>query len=78
VSTEPLDAPTAAEQGVVARLAEEAARVAAALASAGYFGPFGIDAYTYRAHGGALELQVRSEINARYSMGFAVGFRASR
>jgi hypothetical protein len=40
-----------------------------------YFGPFGVDAYTYRARDGRLGLQPRSEINARYSMGFAAGFK---
>jgi hypothetical protein len=51
----------------------EANRVAEALHRAGYFGPFGIDAFLYRTPSG-LELQPRSEINARYSMGFPVGF----
>jgi hypothetical protein len=47
-------------------------RVAIALHAAGYFGPFGIDAYRYleadRARFCAL-----SEINARYSMGWPIG-----
>lgn len=55
-------------------LASEIERVGAALRREGYFGPFGVDAYTYRLAGGALALQPRSEINARYSMGFALGF----
>ena len=55
------------------RLLDEGRRVAQALARAGYFGPFGVDAYTYRDGDGAIRLQPRSEINARYSMGFAVG-----
>jgi hypothetical protein len=47
--------------------------VAAALNAARYFGPFGVDAYTYRERpDGAIALQPRSEINARYTMGFAV------
>jgi hypothetical protein len=54
-------------------IADEALRVAEALQRAGYFGPFGIDAFLYRTSGG-LELQPRSEVNARYSMGFPVGF----
>jgi hypothetical protein len=58
-------------------LADEAARVAAALHAAGYFGPFGVDAFTYRDRDrdreNAIHLQPRSEINARYSMGFGVG-----
>ena len=56
------------------RMREEAHRVAHALSGAGFFGPFGIDAYSYRGPGGETRLQPRSDINARYSMGFAVGF----
>jgi hypothetical protein len=52
-------------------LDEEATRVARALFAAGYFGPFNIDAYRYA--GG---FNPRSEINARYSMGWGVGFSA--
>ncbi len=55
-------------------LPSEARRVAAALHREGYAGPFGIDAYTYRDRSGALCLQPRSEINARYTMGFAAGW----
>jgi len=59
-----------------ATLADEARRVASALHVAGYFGPFGVDAFVYEVGvGGAqLILNPRSEINARYSMGFAMGF----
>lgn len=57
-----------------AQLRAEAERVAAALHAEGYFGPFGIDAYTYRAGTNELGFNPRSEINARYSMGFACGF----
>jgi hypothetical protein len=46
-------------------------RVAAALLQAGYFGPFGIDAFRYEL-GGRTKLQPRCEINARYTMGFAI------
>ncbi len=48
-------------------------RVTQALHSAGYFGPFGIDAYRYQQSGrtGFCSL---SEINARYTMGFVTGF----
>jgi hypothetical protein len=75
--TEPIADP-AAVADISAALAEEASRVAAALSSAGYFGPFGIDAFTYRDSAGRLVLQPRSEVNARYSMGFAVGFATER
>lgn len=47
--------------------------VAARLHQAGYFGPFGIDAYRYRS-GESSGFCALSEINARYTMGFAVGF----
>ena len=57
-----------------ARMREELRVVAVALHGAGYFGPFGVDAYVYRGPDGALAFQPRSEINARYSMGFATGF----
>jgi hypothetical protein len=63
-----------ARPDVAPELEDEAALVARALHGAGYFGPFGVDAFTYRTPGGALALQRRSEINARYSMGFAAGF----
>ena len=55
-------------------MAGEAERVARALSGAGYFGPFGVDAFTYRDRVGNVCVQPRSEINARYTMGFAVGF----
>ncbi|HVJ94956.1 MAG TPA: hypothetical protein VM580_34490, partial [Labilithrix sp.] len=55
-------------------LTAEARRVARALHGAGYFGPFGIDAFEWEDESGVMRLQPRSEINARYSMGFAVGF----
>ena len=70
-------AATEAARELASTLGEEASRVAAALAKAGYFGPFGIDAYTYRDRDGAVHLQPRSEINARYTMGYQVGLRPS-
>ena len=55
----------------------EAAVAAAgnALAHAGYFGPFGIDAYRHRALDGSAGtvLNPLSEINARYTMDWMVG-----
>lgn len=56
-----------------AALRREATRAAEALHAAGYFGPFGIDAFRWRADDGSLHFQPRSEINARYSMGWAIG-----
>ena len=55
------------------QLAAAAEKTAAALAAAGYFGPFGIDGYRYSS-GGAAAFCALSEINARYSMGFVTGF----
>jgi len=54
-------------------LMQEAARTADALVQAGYFGPFGIDAFRWKDPGGSIRFNPRSEINARYSMGWAVG-----
>ena len=51
--------------------------VADALIDAGYFGPFGIDAYHWR-DGTKVRLNARSEINARYSMGWATGMQGRR
>jgi hypothetical protein len=51
-------------------LRREADGVAAALHRAGYFGPFGVDAFEYDSKNG-VTLNPRSEINARYSMGFS-------
>lgn len=57
----------------LALLTREAGRTAEALHAAGYFGPFGLDAFRWRAPDGALHFQPRSEVNARYSMGWAIG-----
>ncbi|MFO0722920.1 MAG: hypothetical protein U1E65_03985 [Myxococcota bacterium] len=58
---------------VLSGLFQEAERAAEALHRLGYFGPFNIDGYLGRNDQGAPIFQPRSEINARYSMGFAVG-----
>jgi hypothetical protein len=54
-------------------LSERGAAVAEALAHAGYFGPFGIDAYRYT-DGESSAFCALGEINARYTLGFATGF----
>lgn len=54
-------------------LLEQGERVAQRLHQAGYFGPFGIDAYRYEL-AGAVGFCALSEINARYTMGFVTGF----
>jgi hypothetical protein len=61
-----------------AALAAEGARVGGALARAGYFGPFGIDAYTWRDARGASHFNPRGEINARYTMAWALGMDGRR
>lgn len=57
----------------VARLRQRAAAVAEALSGAGYFGPFGIDAYYFESASSARVLNPLGELNARYTMGFAIG-----
>jgi hypothetical protein len=59
-------------------LHEEAHRAAAALHQAGYFGPFGIDAFRWRDASGHRRWNARVEINARYSMGWAIGMGDER
>lgn len=61
---------TPAERAALFQALEEAAE---ALAQAGYFGPFGVDAFRYRDARGTVRFEPRCEINARYSMGWAVG-----
>ena len=56
-----------------AALWQSGERVASALGAVGYFGPFGIDAHRYQLDG-RVGFCALSEINARYTMGFAVGF----
>lgn len=57
-------------------LATEMNVVARALHDAGYFGPFAIDAFEWRSARGIVALRPRSEINARYTMAFALGYGA--
>jgi hypothetical protein len=63
--------------GEIEALFAEARATASALRAAGYFGPFGIDAFRWR-DGGGERFNPRVEINARYSMGWAVGMGALR
>ncbi len=50
----------------------QALQAAGALADAGYFGPFGVDAFRFCDRGDE-RLVPRCEINARYTMGWATG-----
>lgn len=67
------EAPHELREALSASLAEAAAK----LAEAGYFGPFGIDAFEYETEHG-MRLRTRSEIHARYSMGWATGMGTTR
>jgi hypothetical protein len=68
-STRAGDAISARERSA---LTAEVERVARALHEAGYHGPFGVDAYRYQ-DGRQTALNRRSEINARYTMSWALG-----
>jgi hypothetical protein len=59
-------------------LAQTMSVVGAALSQAGYFGPFGIDAFRHRALDGTHRtvLNPLSEINARFTMDWATAFAA--
>lgn len=59
-----------AERG---ELIERAAGAARALHGAGYFGPFGVDAYRYE-QDGQQGFCALGELNARYTLGFVTGF----
>jgi hypothetical protein len=48
-------------------------RVADALDRAGYFGPFGVDAFRYRDDRGAPAFRALSELNARLTMALPIG-----
>ena len=53
-------------------LVRSATMTADALSAADYFGPFGVDAFSYE-RDAVICFNARSEINARYSMGWAIG-----
>ncbi len=63
-----------AERAELERAACEAGEL---LHRIGYSGPFGVDAFRYRL-GGAEGFCARCELNARYSMGWAVGMGETR
>ena len=55
-----------------AQLDQSAFLVAGSLAKAGYFGPFGVDAYRWVTGAGERVLNPRGEVNARYTMGWGL------
>ncbi len=58
------------------RIRDACEPLATALVVAGYFGPFGVDAYLWKDDRGQLQCNAVSELNARYTMGYAVGMGA--
>jgi hypothetical protein len=60
------------------QLLETVEAVAAALQSAGYVGPFGIDAWRYRWEDGSIALNPLGEINARMTFGLVEWARVGR
>jgi hypothetical protein len=52
-------------------------RLAEGLWTAGYWGPFGFDAFTYRNETGVM-LNPLSDVNARFSLGWSVGMGSER
>jgi hypothetical protein len=65
--------PASVTQEEAASLASTVSATGEALASAGYFGPFGIDGFRYRfpdAPDGQTSFNPRCEINARFTMGY--------
>ena len=60
------------------RLLETVEAAAAALRRAGYMGPFGIDAWSYRREDGVVVLNPLGEINARMTFGLVAWAWAER
>lgn len=69
------DALDAAERAALDAACEQ---VAAGLRALGYWGPFGVDAFRWREPAGAVRYHPLCEVNARYSMGWAVGMADRR
>jgi hypothetical protein len=63
--------------GEAAALQESAQRVAFALVATGYYGPFGVDAYRWLDDAREGHLNPLSEINARFTLGWGIGFPAT-
>lgn len=68
----------ALEPNELRALREAAEESGAALREAGYFGPFGVDAFRWTDAAGEARFNARCEINARYSMGWAIGMGEAR
>lgn len=72
VAAEPV-APDALDASQSQALMAAAAQVATCLEKAGYFGPFGVDAFVGQLEDGAFIFQPVSDVNARYTMGWWTG-----
>jgi hypothetical protein len=77
LSTERAD-PEALTDDERTAMLDAATRSANALLIAGYLGPFGVDAFRWLDADGTRRFNPRCEVNARYSMGWAVGMGARR
>lgn len=64
--------------GEYARLVDAARACASALTRENYFGPFGVDAFRWTTAAGATRFRALCELNARYTMGWAVGMGSRR
>jgi hypothetical protein len=73
-----IDLETSLSEEIRARLAETTEAVAECLRLAGYVGPFGIDAWTYRQDDGSIALNPLGEINARMTFGLVAWTLAER
>lgn len=63
----------ATEADPLDKIVEAFERAADGLQRLGYYGPFGIDAFTWLDGAGALQFHGPSDVNARYTMSFALG-----
>jgi hypothetical protein len=70
-------APVVLERGLASRLVERAHRAAEALHAGGYAGAWGVDALMGRWRGEPVEVLL-GELNARYTMGWAIGMGSWR
>jgi hypothetical protein len=73
-----LAAPGDLSQGEADAVRQAAHEVAEALVTTGYFGPFGVDSFRWQEAAGPVHWNARSDINARYTMGWFIGMRGWR
>ena len=61
-----------------AQLERAARRVGRHLKELGYFGPFGMDAFTWQASPTAVALNAISDVNARFTLAWSLGLAGDR